>query len=108
MNITVYLPDNAPLRGMSGQTIPNYYILAGPNPGSMNPLQPLGNGLEGNDGLIVVSGIAPSSGANLNFYLALNVPPQTLADTYTATLTVAITPELSFAVKQIHSTRRKL
>jgi hypothetical protein len=72
----------------------------------MNSLQPLGNGLEGNDGLMVISGIAPSSGANLNFYLALNVPPQTLADTYTATLTVAITPELSFKAIKLHSQRK--
>lgn len=108
MDVTVYLPDATPLTGFSGAIIPNSNILAGPNPGSMSPLQPLSNGLQGNDGLVVLTAITPSSGANLNFYLALNVPQFTLADTYNAILTVAITPELSFVKNEKVRSRRKL
>lgn len=104
MDVTVYLPNGSPLTGLSGATIPNSNIFGGATP-NMTPFQPLTGNLAGNDGLVVATAIEPSSGSNLIFYLALNVPSGTLADRYNATLTVAITPELSVVNNQLSHRR---
>lgn len=99
MNVTAYLPDNAPLTGINSHaTIPNNFLYGGSNPGGLTPFQPLTvNGLTGNDGVVVASGIQQSfegEGFPVNFFFSLNVPNGTTADLYTATLTIAITPSV--------------
>ena len=94
VNITAYIPDANPLTGMNGNfQIQNFNISAGPAPFDLMPFQPLTiDGLPGNDGVVVATGIPEGPDFPVNFWLQLNVPNNTPADLYTAVLTVAITP----------------
>jgi hypothetical protein len=94
VNITAYLPTTAPLTGINpSNRISNYFIWGGQS-GSMAPFQPLSGGLTGNDGLIVASDIPHGSNVPVFFLLSLNIPTNTVADMYSATLTIAITPAI--------------
>jgi hypothetical protein len=95
IDVTAYLPIASPLTGVTAtNTIANSNIewsaAAG---GTYAPFAALtGAGLTADDGAIVASGVTAGDLTPVNFFLKLNVPAAKLADTYSATMTVAITP----------------
>lgn len=97
VNVTAYVPDANPLTGTNVEnTIPNSDIeWSGSSGGTYTAFAALTAGTNipaGSDGAQVATGVTPGSDTPVNFYLKLNVPAAQLADTYSATMTVAITP----------------
>jgi hypothetical protein len=95
IDVTAYLPIASPLTGTTAtNTIPNTDIeWSATSGGTYAPFAALTTtGLTADDGAIVASSVATGDSTAVNFYLKLNVPAGQLADTYSATMTVAITP----------------
>ncbi len=97
IDATAYLPDASPLTGTNpSNTIPNSDIeWSASSGGTYVALSALGGSLSGNDGAIVATNVGTGNAIPVTFYLKLNVPAGQPADSYSATLTVAITPELT-------------
>lgn len=97
VDVTAYLPITSPLTGTTtpANTIANTNIqwsaTAG---GTFAPFAPLTGDLVADDGAIVATSVAQGDATAVNFFLKLNVPTATPADTYNATMTVAITPHV--------------
>ncbi len=96
-DVTAYLPIADPLTGtIAANTIPNTAIewstAAASGFAHFAPLTAAG--LTADDGAIVASGVTVGDSTPVNFYLALDVPAGQRADTYSAILTVAITPSV--------------
>lgn len=94
VNLTAYMSDGAPLTGTNpSNTIANTNIeWSATSGGTYVPFAALSGDLAGNTGAVVVTGVESGDSVAANFFLALNVPPTQAADTYSGTLTVAITP----------------
>jgi hypothetical protein len=98
VDVTAYLPITSPLTGTTtpANTIANTNIqwsaTAG---GTFAPFAALtATGLTADDGAIVASSVLQGDATAVDFFLKLNVPIATPADTYSATMTVAITPHV--------------
>ncbi|MGD0479832.1 MAG: hypothetical protein ABSA42_06650 [Terracidiphilus sp.] len=91
MDVTASVPHLSPLTGAtSSATIPNTDIQWSANSTTgFAAFAPLSGSL---DGAVVASSVALGDGVGVDFYLKLAVPAGQLADTYSATMTVAITP----------------
>jgi hypothetical protein len=97
MDVTAYLPTASPLKGATAtNTIPNTAIQwSATSGGTYTPFATLtASGLTADDGAIVASSVTLGDLTPVNFYLKLAVPAHQLADTYSATMTVAITPHV--------------
>jgi hypothetical protein len=94
IDVTAYLPNTSPLTGVTAtNTIPNTDIeWSATSGGTYAAFAPLSGDLSTDDGAIVASSITIGDNTPVNFYLKLNVPAAQYADTYSATMTVAITP----------------
>jgi hypothetical protein len=94
MDVTAYLPHASPLTGTtSSNTIANSAIQWSQSSTSgFAAFAPLTGSLSTYDGAIVQNSVALGDATGVSFYLKLAVPAGQHADTYSATMTVAITP----------------
>jgi hypothetical protein len=93
MSVTAYIPTGTLLTGVTtSNTIANTAIqwsaTSGGTFAAFAPLTGLG------DGAVVKSSVAVGDATPVSFYLQLAVPAGQHADTYSATMTVAITPHV--------------
>jgi hypothetical protein len=94
VNVTAYLPTAAPLTGgTTSATIPSTDISwSATSGGTYVPFAVLSGSYSADTGAVVATGVSQGTNTAVNFYLELNVPASQVPDTYTATMTVAITP----------------
>jgi hypothetical protein len=95
MDVTAYLPHLTPLTGSGSSSNKLANTLIGWNAdGSSTFAQfaALSGTLSADDGAIVATSVTLGDSVGVDFYLNLSVPVNTKADSYSATLTVAITP----------------
>jgi hypothetical protein len=95
MDVTAYLPHLTPLTGSGSSSNKLANTLIGWNAdGSSTFAQfaALSGSLSADDGAIVATSVTLGDSVGVDFYLNLSVPVNTKADSYSATLTVAITP----------------
>jgi hypothetical protein len=99
-NVTAYMSASAPLTGTNpSNTIPSTAIVwSATSTGGFQPFAALSGNIANGGGSFtgiganVATGVVAGTNTPVNFFLSLNVPAGQAADTYTGTLTVAITP----------------
>jgi hypothetical protein len=97
MDVTAYLPHLSPLTGSGSSSHKLANALIGWNSdggSSFTQFAALTGDLLADDGAVVASSVALGDTVGVDFFLNLNVPANTKADTYSAILTVAITPHV--------------
>jgi hypothetical protein len=94
INVAAYLPASNPLTGTNpANNIPTTDIEWSPdNAADFVPFAPLTGALAADIGAQVATAVAQGTNTPVNFWLSLNVPATQAADTYSAVMTVAITP----------------